>query len=59
MHGAAYEAVFIYCECAATKQIGLPGGEKRADDFFINDLLYSAHNLTLAKSFIESYNHPK
>ncbi len=27
MHGAAYEAVFIYCECAATKQIGLPVGE--------------------------------
>ncbi len=30
MHGVAYEAVFIYCECAATKQIGLPGGEKVA-----------------------------
>jgi len=30
MRGAAYEAVFIYCECAATKQIGLPGGEKVA-----------------------------
>ena len=29
MRGAAYEAIFIYCECAATKQIGLPGGEKR------------------------------
>jgi len=28
MRGAAYEAVFIYCECAATKQIGLPGGGK-------------------------------
>jgi hypothetical protein len=27
MHGAAYEAVFIYCEYAATKQIGLPEGE--------------------------------
>jgi hypothetical protein len=27
---AAYEAVFIYCECAATKQIGLPEGEKVA-----------------------------
>ncbi len=26
MHDAAYEAVFIYCECAATKQIGLPEG---------------------------------
>jgi hypothetical protein len=26
MHGAAYEAVIIYCECAATKQIGLPEG---------------------------------
>ena len=25
MRGAAYEAVFIYCKCAATKQIGLPG----------------------------------
>jgi hypothetical protein len=38
MHGVAHEAVFIYCECAATKQIGLPGGEKRADGFFIDDL---------------------
>ncbi len=38
MRDVAYEAVFIYCECAATKQIGLPGGEKRADDFFINDI---------------------
>jgi hypothetical protein len=28
MHGVAHEAVLIYCECAATKQIGLPGGEK-------------------------------
>jgi hypothetical protein len=28
MHGTAHEAVFIYCECAVTKQIGLPGGEK-------------------------------
>jgi hypothetical protein len=27
---AVREAVFIYCECAATKQIGLPGGEKVA-----------------------------
>jgi hypothetical protein len=27
MRDAAYEAVFIYCECAATKQIGLPEGE--------------------------------
>jgi len=26
MRGAAYEAVFLYCECAATKQIGLPEG---------------------------------
>jgi len=26
MRGAAYEAVFIYCECVATKQIGLPEG---------------------------------
>ena len=26
MHGVAYEAVFIYCECATTKQIGLPEG---------------------------------
>jgi len=26
MRGAACEAVFIYCECAATKQIGLPEG---------------------------------
>jgi len=26
MRGAAYEAVFIYCECAATKQIGSPVG---------------------------------
>jgi hypothetical protein len=38
MHGVAHKAVFIYCECATTKQIGLPGGEKRADDFFIKDL---------------------
>jgi len=30
MHGVAHEAVFIYCECAATKQIGSPGGEKVA-----------------------------
>jgi hypothetical protein len=30
MRGAAHEAVFIYCECAATKQIGLPEGEKVA-----------------------------
>jgi hypothetical protein len=41
MHGAAYEAVFIYCECAATKQIGLPGGEKmptiRYSTNYIND----------------------
>jgi len=28
MRGEAHEAVFIYCECAATKQIGLPRGEK-------------------------------
>ncbi len=28
MHDVVYEAVFIYCECAATKQIGLPEGEK-------------------------------
>jgi len=26
MRGMAYEAVFIYCECAITKQIGLPVG---------------------------------
>jgi len=26
MRGAVYEAVFIYCECAATEQIDLPGG---------------------------------
>jgi hypothetical protein len=26
MHGVAHEAVLIYCECAATKQIGLPVG---------------------------------
>ncbi len=26
MRDVAYEAVFIYCECAATKKIGLPGG---------------------------------
>jgi len=26
MRGAAYEAVFIYCECVATKQIGLLEG---------------------------------
>jgi len=29
MRGAAYEAVFIYCECAVTKQISLPEGEKQ------------------------------
>ncbi|MCK4336853.1 MAG: hypothetical protein KAX11_02845, partial [Candidatus Aminicenantes bacterium] len=29
MRGAAYEAVFIYCECVATKQIGSPVGLKR------------------------------
>jgi len=27
MRGPAYEAVFIYCECVATMQIGLPGGK--------------------------------
>jgi len=26
MRGAAYEAVLLYCECAATKQISLPEG---------------------------------
>jgi len=26
MRGAAYEAVLLYCECATTKQIGLPEG---------------------------------
>jgi len=26
VEGASYETVFIYCECAATKQIGLPEG---------------------------------
>jgi hypothetical protein len=30
MHGVAGEAVFIYCEYAATKQIGSPGGKKVA-----------------------------
>jgi len=30
MRGAAYEAVLLYCECAATKKIGLPEGEKVA-----------------------------
>jgi len=30
MRGAAYEAVFIYCEYAATKQVGLPEEEKVA-----------------------------
>jgi hypothetical protein len=28
MRDAAYEVVFIYYECAATKQIGSPEGEK-------------------------------
>ena len=56
---AVREALFIYCEFAATKQIGLPVGEKRADDFIINGLWYSAPNLILAKSFIESYDHSK
>jgi len=37
MRGAAHEAVFIYCEWAATKQIGLPGGGKVA--IHIIDLL--------------------
>jgi hypothetical protein len=30
MHGVAHEAVFIYCDCVTTKQIGLPGGLKVA-----------------------------
>jgi hypothetical protein len=29
MRGVAYEAVFIYCEYAATKQINPPEGEKQ------------------------------
>jgi len=28
MRGAAFEVVIIYCECDATKQIGLPEGGK-------------------------------